>query len=137
VDGDSDTAVDTASPDDPDTDAVETKPRTFTVRLPRAIDGVEVWVDPTYGCANLAMSSLGAYTVLVSTNGTTFRQVSEGSFDRTDLWRLNRVPVKGMPDGVRAVRLVARSTQEINLGIPDFGFLSFAELQVYARPGTP
>ena len=135
VDGDVDTAVDTASPDDEDTPPIESDPRTFTVTLPRPVDGAEVHIDPTYGCYTLGSSSLGRFTLQVSTDGATFATVADGLFDRSDQFRMNRVPTRGMPDGVRVVRLIARSTQAPVVGIMDFGFLSFSELQVLGRPG--
>jgi extracellular elastinolytic metalloproteinase len=138
IDGDEATVLETASPDDPETEEVESTPRSFTVRLPQPVDGAEVFIDPSSGCNSIADSSLAVYTVQVSTDGTSFTTVGEGTFDRHSLYRLNRVPAKGMPNGVRAVRLIAHATQGMIGGpIGDLGVLDIAELQVYARPNGP
>jgi hypothetical protein len=76
--------------------------------------------------------------VQVSTNGTTFTTVATGTFDRHSNGHLNRVAVKGMPNGVRKVRLIGRATQGMLGGpIGDNGVLAFSELQVYAKPNGP
>ncbi len=141
IDGNESTVMETASPafaDDPGTPEVESTPRTLDVTLPQAVNGAEVYIDPTAGCGVLADSSLAGYEVQVSTDGSSFTKVGEGTFERNSLYRLNRVPTKGMPNGVRAVRLIAHSTQGMIGGpIGDLGVLDVAELQVYARPNGP
>jgi hypothetical protein len=66
----------------------------------------------------------------------TYTTVASGAFVRTDDFRLNRVPLQGVPGGVRWVRLIARSTQETSLGITDFGSLSMSEFQVFGHPAN-
>jgi extracellular elastinolytic metalloproteinase len=127
ADGDEATVVETAAPHD-------TTFRTFTVQLPQAIDGAEVAIDPSAGCGLLQSSALKDYVVQVQAAGQPFQTVATGSFDRTSLGHLNRVPAQGVPNGVTAVRLVARSTQQFLLS--DNDTLTIAELQVYSRPNV-
>jgi hypothetical protein len=134
VDGNQATVLETASPDDPETEEAEFDPRVFTVALAQPVNGAEVWIDPSNGCGGLGDNSLADYEVQVSTDGADFTSVSFGSFDRTTNSRLNRVPAKGMPEGVRFVRLIAYSTQGLAGVIGDGGYLDIAELAVFGRP---
>jgi extracellular elastinolytic metalloproteinase len=139
IDGSQDSAVETASPDF-DGDGEDLVNRTFTVTLSQPVNGAEVFIDPQANCYNLADSSLSAYVLQVSTDGTTFTTVATGTFDRHSNGHLNRVAVANqkMPNGVRKVRLIARATQGMLGGpIGDNGALAFSELQVYARPNGP
>jgi extracellular elastinolytic metalloproteinase len=142
IDGNQATSIDTNAPvlDDPSTDEDETEYRTFTIKLPAAVNGAEVWIDPGSQCYELQFSSLASYAVQLSTDGSTFGQPMFGSFDRSSNGRLNRVPLRNVPEGVVAVRLTALTTQGDSVGalIDDGGFLDIADVQVYGRPGgTP
>ena len=110
------------------------------MKLAKPVDGAEVYIDPTAGCGVLIDSSLADYTLQVSTdNGASFTTVADGTFDRQSLYRLNRVPSSGVPNGVTHVRLIAHSTQGSfpNAPIGDLGILDIAELQVYGRESAP
>ena len=100
IDGNETSVMSTAAPtarDDPGTPQIEVHPRTFTVTLPQAINGAEVFIDPSAGCGLFMDSGLGAYTVQASTDGSTFTTVAEGTFDRTTQYRSNRVPTETCP----------------------------------------
>jgi extracellular elastinolytic metalloproteinase len=136
IDGNQATVMETAAPDPSDPSTY----RTFTVRLSQPVDGAEVWIDPSAGCGSIQPSGLAGYDVELSTDGTTFQPAASGTFDRTSDAKTNRVPLKNVPNGVRAVRLVARSTQGDAVAAPldDAGTLNIAELEVFGRPGgTP
>jgi extracellular elastinolytic metalloproteinase len=134
IDGNQATVLETAPPDGDD------PVRTFTITLPRAVNGAEVWIDPSAGCGTIEFSGLGFYDVEVSTDGTTFQHAGGGVFEGRDNGHLNRVAMKDVPDGVKAVRLIAETTQGDDPVAPlgDQGVLDIAELEVYGRPGgTP
>jgi extracellular elastinolytic metalloproteinase len=121
VDGDTDTAVQTA------------RPATFTVTLSAPVIDPEVLIDPTAGCGNRADSSLHRYELQASTDGVSFSPVADGSFTAASLGRLNRVVLRDAPPAITALRLVATDA----LGPDDGGYLSLSELEVLARAPTP
>ena len=142
IDGNEANVLETAPPvqDDPDTPADETKFRTFTITLSQPVNGAEVWIDPAAACGTVEFSGLGGFDVLVSRNGRNFTPAATGQFDSKNDGHMNRVPLKNVPDGVTAVRLVARTSQGQDLAalLGDQGVMDIAELQVYGRPGgTP
>ena len=106
IDGSQETALETASPDfDGDgADFVEPDVHGHALAAGQRRRG---GIDPQANCYNLVDSSLAAYTLQVSTDGSTFTTVANGTFDRHSNGHLNRVATKGMPNGIRKVRLIA------------------------------
>ena len=126
---------------DPDADARGELRRTFTVTLPKPVDGAEVSIDPDGGLRRAGDSSLAAYTLQVvdATARRSPRWPTACSI-ATSLYRLNRVPAKGMPNGVvarapdRALDAGRRSRRADRRTAASS---TSRELQVYAKPNGP
>jgi hypothetical protein len=114
-------------------------PEFLTVRLPEAVDPSAFEIDPTSTCNAGITASLGQFAIEVSSNGTSFRQVASGTFDRADTYRRNRVLPSGTPTAVRFVRLRALATQNSNPPFAGARNLAITEFQIYGaihRPPT-
>jgi hypothetical protein len=102
-------------------------PRQVTVRLPQFVDVMEIAVDSASACGDPVDAALAHFKFYVSTNGKTFAQVADVTFDETNNGRLNLLNVPNR-NAIRYVRLTMLSNQ----GHPFF--LDMSELSVYGKP---
>jgi extracellular elastinolytic metalloproteinase len=113
-------------------------PKWLVISLPDAVDVLSYAVDPSATCGDDETSSLGAYTLQTSTDGTTWIPSASGSFDAADDGRLNTVtPVGGRTD-VRYVRLTMRGNQTPGFAatcpgssVSGCSFTDMTEIKVY------
>ncbi|MEP7091611.1 MAG: M36 family metallopeptidase [Nocardioidaceae bacterium] len=117
-------------------------PKQIVIDLPQAVDVSSFAVDPGATCGDGPTSSLGAYTIETSTDGSTWVTASQGAFQAADDGRLNTVTPTAGTQGVRQVRLTMRGNQTPDFatacpGSGDSGcsFTDMSEIEVYGAAG--
>src|SRR5206468_9512398 len=87
---------------DTDKDASNTglvTPKSITIKLPNAVDIVEIAIDPSNTCGDPGSSATHHYKVETSTDGTSWNVVNEGHFYAANRGHLNTVtPARGERD---------------------------------------
>jgi extracellular elastinolytic metalloproteinase len=83
----------------------------IVVKLPQAVDVSSFGVDPKATCGDSGSSSTGDYTIEVSSNGTSWTTVADGTFHIADRGHLNEVVPSGSADGVQYVRFTIKGDQ--------------------------
>jgi hypothetical protein len=119
-------------------------PKFVTVKLPRAVDIVQLAIDPGNTCGDGGSASTKGWRVETSTDGTTFVPAASGTFTPADRHRLNPVsPASGTGAGVNFVRFTMLSPQvpgdpAVLCPGPFSGcqFLDMSELEVYGAPSA-
>ena len=116
----------------------------ITIHLPQAIDITEFRVDPSATCGDGLSASTGAFTIAVSSDGTSFTDVATGAFTNADDGHYNAVPPTSAATGVNFVRFTISGNQT-----PDFAtncpngafsgcaFTDLTELAVVGSPSGP
>src|SRR6478752_3891828 len=87
------------------------QPRHSVGKLPQAVDVTSFGVDPAAGCGDSGSSSVGDYSIEVSSNGTSWTTVADSHFTIGDRGRLNPVVPSGAADGVQYVRFTIKGDQ--------------------------
>ena len=107
-------------------------PPTTTIRLPVAVDISAIGIDPASTCGNGASATLKGYKLEVSSDGATFRTVSEGEFQATQAGELNLLqPPAGAGANVRQVRLTMLSPQNECDVCSGLDFIDVTSLEVF------
>jgi extracellular elastinolytic metalloproteinase len=83
----------------------------IVVKLPQAVDVSSFGVDPQATCGDSGSASTGDYTIEVSSNGTSWTTVADGTFHIADRGQLNEVVPSGPADGVQYVRFTIAGDQ--------------------------
>ena len=116
----------------------------ITIHLPQPIDITEFRVDPSATCGDGLSASTGAFTIAVSSDGTSFSDVASGAFTNADDGHYNAVQPTSAATGVSFVRLTISGNQT-----PDFAtncpngafsgcaFTDLTELAVVGSPSGP
>ncbi|HEX4307988.1 MAG TPA: M36 family metallopeptidase [Solirubrobacterales bacterium] len=111
-------------------------PKSLTIQLAEPIVPSSVMVEPSavgcYGEAS-ATASLGGYSIEVSSDGTNFAPVSQGTFDGSDDGRRNVIPVSSTTP-VSYVRLTADSTLSSAAGVGGSADMAITEFEVFGAP---
>jgi extracellular elastinolytic metalloproteinase len=102
----------------------------ITIALAAPSDVGTVEIDPGAGCGDDDTASLGAYDLLLSTDGTNFTTAATGAFKAIDNHRYNSVSIGGVHSGVTHVRLLAKGPQS-SAGSGSV-FMDVAEVRVFA-----
>ena len=137
-------------------------PKFIVVKLPVAVNVVEIAIDPSNTCGDPGSSSTHHYTVETSPNGSSWTLANEGRFYLANRGHLNSVPLAaGSTSNVRFVRFTMINPQVPTTGnactdasncddtgvslrcgpnppVPgNFGgctFMDMSEIEVYGRP---
>jgi extracellular elastinolytic metalloproteinase len=116
-----------------DTAAQDPGEKQFTVKLPAPVDVDKLVVNPSANCGDDLSASLAGYSVEFSTDGTTFKTASAGTFGASD----NQANELTVPDDVKPGVRFVRMTMKNNQGLatePTGGsteFLDMTELSIY------
>jgi extracellular elastinolytic metalloproteinase len=86
-------------------------PKAITIKLPQAIQLTDLAVDPTTQCGLGGSASVGDLTVETSPDGTTWTEAATATFDATNRFQYNEVPVSPPIDDVRYVRVTLNGPQ--------------------------
>ncbi|MBI5104372.1 MAG: M36 family metallopeptidase [Solirubrobacterales bacterium] len=105
------------------------------VQLPVATAVAGFEIDPGAGCGDDDSASLAGYEVQVSTDGSLYTKVAQGTFTAADNHRLNVVTPTTQVAGTRFVKLVAKGSQSALGSGADY--LDVAELRAFAAAGGP
>lgn len=103
--------------------------RRFTVQLPQAVRVSSFAVDPTARCFPRANPSTTSVVVETSSDGSSWKQAADASFDRGNLRRFNEIRPTAPISDVRYVRVTLGGPID-----PGFDFVGLAEFQVFAVP---
>jgi hypothetical protein len=86
-------------------------PKAITIKLPQAIQLTDLAVDPTTQCGLGRSASVGDITVETSPDGTNWTEAATATFDATNLFQYNDVPVSSPIDDVRYLRVTLNGPQ--------------------------
>jgi hypothetical protein len=108
------------------------------IALPKAISLNSVTIDPSGTCGDDATASTASYRLETSTNGTTWRAASSGTFGAAAIGHANVVPLApGSLAGVRYLRYTMLTSQATGCSAAsgDSGcyYLDSSELEAYGR----
>ena len=111
---------------------------TVTIELPRPVDVSAVGIDPATTCFDGASATLKGYKLEVSSDGSTFRTLSEGEFAPEQAGDLNLLePTGAVGDNVSHVRLTLLSPQNECDVCSGRDFIDVTALEVFgAVPNT-
>ena len=102
-------------------------PKFIVIDLPAAVDISDIAVDPSNTCGDGPEAATAGYTMETSTDGTSWTTVSAGTFDASNLGRLNSLSPTTGTTGVTHLRFTMIDPQG-GAGVP---FLDSSEVQVY------
>jgi hypothetical protein len=86
-------------------------PKSITIKLPQAIQLTDLAVDPTTQCGLGGSASAGDITVETSPDGSTFTEAATATFDATNRFQYNDVPVSSPVDDVRYLSVTINAPQ--------------------------
>jgi extracellular elastinolytic metalloproteinase len=86
-------------------------PKAITFKLPQPIQLTDLAVDPTTQCGLGGSASAGDVTVDTSPDGATWTEAATATFDATNRFQYNDVPVSPPIDDVRYVRVTLNGPQ--------------------------
>jgi hypothetical protein len=86
-------------------------PKAVTIKLPQAIQLTDLAVDPTANCGDAGSASAADITVETSPDGTTWTDAATATFDATNRFQYNDVPVAPPVDDVRYIRVTINAPQ--------------------------
>ena len=120
-----------SSPDYPDDLSGDLPVSTFS--LPKSVDVSAIAIDPAPGCFFLGASAgLRDYKLEVSSDGTTFRTLTEGSFTQDQAGTLVRLePTGTVGKDVKQIRLTMNQSFDQGDGFTGRDYISASRLEVF------
>jgi extracellular elastinolytic metalloproteinase len=120
-----------SSPDYPDDLSGDLPVSTFS--LPKSVDLSAIAIDPAPGCFFLGASAgLRDYKLEVSSDGTTFRTLKEGSFTQDQAGTLVRLePTGTVGKDVKQIRLTMKQSFVQDEGFTGRDYISASRLEVF------
>jgi extracellular elastinolytic metalloproteinase len=92
-------------------------PKAITIRLPQAVNVTQFAVDPTATCGDAGSASTGDYKLETSTDGTTWKVASQGTFTVAQRGTLVSItPAAGTGSNVLFVRFTMITPQVFQVG---------------------
>jgi extracellular elastinolytic metalloproteinase len=115
-------------------------PKFVVVRLPSVVDVSEILIDPSNTCGDAGSASTGPYSLETSTDGTTWRLASRGTFTPADRGHFSSPALARRSTGdVRFVRYTMKDSQVLQVGscpgaFSGCDFIDSRELEVFGSP---
>jgi hypothetical protein len=131
------------SPTNPEPAAVNPQPKAIVINLPRAVNVVDIQINPSATCGDGGSASTGDYKLESSTDGVNWTLVNQGHFGVANRAKMNSVPLAaGSTSGVAFVRFTMIGTQTADVGgtcpgaFSGCNFMDSTELAVYGTPSS-